>query len=56
MFPPLRVRAEHLESATKKFRRNTCNGDQRQLGGKVYAIRQFISSRNIATPATAKIY
>jgi len=29
----LQVRAEHAGSVIKKFRRNTCNGDQRQLGG-----------------------
>jgi hypothetical protein len=31
----LQVRAESSESVIKKFRRNTCNGDQRLFGGNL---------------------
>jgi len=31
----LQVRAETAESMIKKFRRNTCNGEQRRLGGNL---------------------
>jgi len=39
----LQVRAEPADSMIKKFRRNTCNGDQRQFGGTQHAIRKYNS-------------
>jgi len=33
----LQVRAEPAESMIKKFRRNTCNGEQRLYNGKLTA-------------------
>ena len=35
VFDMLQVRAEPAESVIKKFRRNTCNGDQRCFGGNI---------------------
>ena len=44
----LQVRAELAESKIKKFRRNTCNGDQRQLGGNMHSKRLRNFSRKAA--------
>ena len=39
----LQVRAEPVESVTKKFRRNTCNGNQRLFGGYLQHMSKCIS-------------
>jgi hypothetical protein len=46
----LQVRAEPAESTIKKFRRNTCNGDQRQFGGNLQSamIQRELASSDVS--------
>jgi len=39
----LQVRAEPAESVIKKFRRNTCNGEQRLFSGYLQHLSKYIS-------------